>query len=57
MDPAIKKYNDAQASEDKRICQMLAEEISKHLPEAENKIGHAIPVWFLDGNPVGGMAN
>jgi Domain of unknown function (DU1801) len=26
------------------------------LPEAENKIWHAHPVWFLDGNPVVGYS-
>ena len=29
-------------------------EIDTHLPEAESKIWHAHPVWFLDGNPVVG---
>ena len=54
MNKEIKAYNNAQAKEDKKICDILAEEISKTLPEAENKIWHAIPVWFLDGNPVAG---
>jgi hypothetical protein len=40
----------------KKICNTLAEEISLHLPEAENKIWHAHPVWFLDGNPVVGYS-
>ncbi|MCA9169325.1 MAG: DUF1801 domain-containing protein [Planctomycetales bacterium] len=26
----------------------------KHLPEAECKIWHRHPVWFLDGNPIVG---
>jgi len=26
------------------------------LPEAENKIWHAHPVWFLDGNPIAGYS-
>jgi len=33
---------------------LLADEIRRILPEAENKIWHAHPVWFLDGNPVVG---
>ena len=35
---------------------MLAAEIDKSLPEAENKIWHAHPVWFLDGNPIAGYS-
>jgi hypothetical protein len=27
-----------------------------HLPEAENKVWHAHPVWFLDTNPVVGYS-
>jgi hypothetical protein len=50
----VQAYNNAQIPEDKRICDLLAKEINAALPEAENKIWHAIPVWFLDGNPVAG---
>jgi hypothetical protein len=28
----------------------------KHLREAESKIWHAHPVWFLDGNPIAGYS-
>ena len=52
MNKDIKAYNNAQSSEDKKICNLLAEEISNNLPEAENKIWHAHPVWFLEGTPV-----
>lgn len=52
----IQAYNDAQSSEDSQICSLLAEEICKHLPDAQNKIWHAHPVWFLDGNPVAGYS-
>ena len=54
MNPDIKTYNNAQADEDKKICNLLAKEIDKTLPDAENKIWHAHPVWFLDGNPIVG---
>lgn len=54
MNKDIHTYNDKQNTEDKAICDLLAEEICKHLPEAENKIWHAHPVWFLDGNPITG---
>lgn len=56
MDKAVKAYNNAQAKEDKKICQLLAEEIDMNLVGAENKIWHAHPVWFLDGNPIVGYS-
>jgi len=52
----IKEYNERQADEDKKICNILSREISRNLPEAEKKIWHAHPVWFLDGNPVAGYS-
>lgn len=54
MHKDIQNYNDKQAAEDCEICNLLAQEIDKGLPNAENKIWHAIPVWFLDGNPIVG---
>nr|WP_315157827.1 DUF1801 domain-containing protein [uncultured Flavobacterium sp.] len=54
MNPDTQTYNDKQASADKAICDLLASAINSELTEAENKIWHAIPVWFLDGNPIVG---
>lgn len=54
MNKEIQSYNNSQSAEDKEICNLLSEEISRHLPEAENKIWHAHPVWFLEGNPIVG---
>lgn len=56
MNPDIKAYNEALEEEDKKIANTLARAIDKALPEAENKIWHARPVWFLDGNPVTGYS-
>ena len=50
----IKSYNSKQSITDKKICKILSEEIDKTLPKAENKIWHAHPVWFIEGNPVVG---
>jgi hypothetical protein len=50
----ILDYNDTQSKTDKAICDLLAHEISKELPDAENKIWHRHPVWFLEGNPIVG---
>ena len=49
-------FNDAQQPGERAICRLLAQEIDRHLPEAENKVWHAHPVWFLDGNPVVGYS-
>jgi hypothetical protein len=51
-----KRYNNAQAPADRAICKLLAEQISLALPDAENKVWHAHPVWFLDGNPIVGYS-
>lgn len=56
MNPDVKEYNNKQEPADKEICDRLATEIIRCLPEAENKIWHAHPVWFLDGNPVAGYS-
>lgn len=52
----ILSYNNAQSAEEREVCTILAEEISRTLTEAENKIWHAHPVWFLEGNPVAGYS-
>lgn len=54
MHEDIKTYNNLQSESDKAICDVLAQQICKHLPEAENKVWHRHPVWFLEGNPTVG---
>lgn len=56
MNKDTQAYNDALSVEDKEICDALALEINRQLPTAENKIWHARPVWFLEGNPVVGYS-
>jgi hypothetical protein len=56
MNQDIQAYNDQQTATDKAICDLLAATIDRYLPEAENKIWHAHPVWFLDGNPIAGYS-
>ncbi len=56
MNKEVQAYNEAQTGENRVICDILAREIDRTLPEAENKIWHAHPVWFLDGNPVAGYS-
>ncbi len=50
----IIEYNHSQTEEDSAICKLLAKEISTHLSDADNKIWHRHPVWFLNGNPITG---
>lgn len=52
----IEIYNNNQSHDDKAICDLLATEINRELPDAENKIWHAHPVWFLEGNPIVGYS-
>ena len=56
MHPDTRKYNAALAPADRAIAKLLADGIETHLPEAENKVWHAHPVWFLDGNPIVGYS-
>ncbi|MFO1062610.1 MAG: DUF1801 domain-containing protein [Pirellulales bacterium] len=56
MHPEISSYNQLLAEIDRKICDLLATEIDRALPEAESKVWHAHPVWFLDGNPVVGYS-
>ncbi len=52
----IQSYNEKQQAEEKEICTILSQQITSNLPDAENKIWHAHPVWFLDGNPIAGYS-
>ncbi|GAB3512199.1 DUF1801 domain-containing protein [Pseudoxanthomonas daejeonensis] len=56
MHPEIQAYNARQKPAHRAVCELLAHEIDAHLPGAENKIWHAHPVWFLDGNPIAGYS-
>lgn len=56
MNKEIVTYNNNQELDRKAICDVLAAEIHKHLPEHENKLWHGAPVWFSDGNPIVGYA-
>ncbi|MGS2719408.1 DUF1801 domain-containing protein [Paraglaciecola aestuariivivens] len=49
-----KAYNQKQAELERKICDLLAQTIETHLPEAESKFWHAHPVWFIAGNPIVG---
>jgi len=56
MNEETLKYNESQSREEASICNGLAGIIDTCLPEAENKIWHPHPVWFLDGNLIIGYS-
>ena len=56
MNADVRAYNRSQSAVDKEICARLAAVIDGALPDAENKIWHAHPVWFLSGNPIVGYS-
>lgn len=57
MNPDFAAYNSAQEAERRRICTALARQLHKLLPEAESKVWHGSPVWFINGNPIVGYVN
>lgn len=52
----IDAYNAAQEADLRPICDALRTIIDASLPDAESKIWHAHPVWFLAGNPIVGYS-
>ena len=56
MNPQNEDYHLSQTEIDRKIFLELFEIISENLPEAEDKIWHSHPVWFLDGNPIVGYS-
>jgi hypothetical protein len=56
MEKEIQSFHEKQTGEDREICDALYRIISRNLPGAENKIWHAHPVWFLEGNPIVGYS-
>ena len=53
---SIEAFNEAQSRDEKEICLSLKLEIDRNLPQADSRIWHAHPVWFLDGNPIVGYS-
>lgn len=56
MNSEIQSYIERQTNDDKQICELLSTIIDSELTEAESKIWHAHPVWFLDSNPIVGYS-
>lgn len=49
-------YNKSLSAEDRKICDVLFQTINENLPDADCKVWHAHPVWFLAGNPIVGYS-
>jgi hypothetical protein len=56
MHPDVHAYNVQQATAHREVCDQLASHIDAGLPDADCRIWHAHPVWFLDGNPIVGYS-
>ena len=56
MNREILDYNAALSNDDQLICNKLMDLLQTYLAEAETKIWHKHPVWFLEGNPVAGYS-
>jgi hypothetical protein len=56
MNEQVQAYNETLPANERDICDLLAQEIDRSLPDSENKIWHAHPVWFLEGNPIVGYS-
>jgi hypothetical protein len=52
----IAAYNDKLGEQERHISLELCALISNSLPEAEGKVWHGHPVWFMDGNPIVGYS-
>ena len=54
VSPDVATYSSLLNDEDRALCQRLDEMIADALGDAEGKVWHGHPVWFLDGNPIVG---
>jgi uncharacterized protein YdhG (YjbR/CyaY superfamily) len=52
----VEGYEKGQKPEVSAVCKLLRKEIDAALPMSGAKIYHAIPVWFIAGNPVVGFS-
>ncbi|MDK2773106.1 MAG: DUF1801 domain-containing protein [Flavobacterium sp.] len=56
MNQEVEAYHNNLPDFEKEICDTLYHIISENVLQAEHKIWHAHPVWFLDGNPIVGYS-
>ncbi len=56
MKTEIQSYNNEQSADYTAVCNLLAEEIQKSIPQEDSKIWHGHPVWFIEENPIVGYS-
>ncbi|MET3732660.1 DUF1801 domain-containing protein [Moheibacter stercoris] len=57
MEQSIQTYIDhLESTEEQKIGHLLQKIIDQMLPEANSKIWHALPVWFIEENPIVGFS-
>ncbi len=56
MQTQIHSYHLTLQATDQAICDRLCHLISTYLPQAEGKVWHAHPVWFIADNPIVGYS-
>ncbi len=56
MIASISAYHHQLSQTEQSICHALYTIICEELTEAENKVWHAHPVWFINGNPIVGYS-
>lgn len=56
MPKDIQTYHDTLDTLDQEIAYILYNTIDASLPDAEAKVWHGHPVWFLEGNPITGYS-
>lgn len=57
MISTVEEYNNQFLDNDLLICNLLANCINNNLPNAESKVWHKHPVWFINENPIVGYSN
>jgi hypothetical protein len=56
MNKEVEAYHNNLTDFEKKICDTLYHIINENLLQAEHKIWHAHPVWFLNENPIVGYS-
>ena len=53
---SVAEYSEQLAPEFRELADQLAKSFKKQVPQAEAKVWHGHPVWFIEGNPVFGYS-
>lgn len=52
----IVNYNNELAPDFQALAKQFCANISETVPQAQGKLWHGHPVWFIDGNPIAGYS-